>query len=628
MNPKKAKSMSTYTKIENPFEVSTPETLSPQQISELFVDVFADFSSVKLAGHTFINGPRGCGKSMMLRYLEPDVQIAAGKYTNVTDIPFYAVHIPLKKSWADMTELHTMSGTPYYLVAEHLLCSQMLQIIFASLHRSFPVQDKISNFKKLLNDINSIISDYNGVIQNLCEINNFSDLSKVFRSFFAQAKSYYRKQFPNRGEIEPYNGALFSYSEVVIEILKVLKAGIVDFKTFYLLIDDADSADIGIQRIINTWVSMRTTDIVSLKIATQNRYKTYRTIRNQVIESPHDYNSISMESIYAKKGSTYFARVKSIIEKRLNYYGLLEVTAEEFFPYDLKQYEAIETIKNQLKKNFEEGKGKGGNRASDDVIRYAIPEYITSLGGKSKSTSTYSYAGFESLVNLSSGIIRWFLEPAATMFNDTVENVTNGNEKITKIPVSIQNQVIRKWSSDLLEEELDKYEKDNNFKPSNDLIDNFDDDDIIEYSIKEYNHTEDLRKYYRLKNLINALGMLFQRKLRDTKASERNVTSISIPDFIPAKLKEVLDLAVEASLLQKTSIGNKSGIGRDVRYILSRRLAPHYNIDASGYAYCLSVSAKDLVIALDEPRKFVNSRMKDKDLLLAIQLDIFEDEES
>ena len=97
MNPKKAKSMSTYTKIENPFEVSTPETLSPQQISELFVDVFADFSSVKLAGHTFINGPRGCGKSMMLRYLEPDVQIAAGKYTNVTDIPFLCCSYTFEK---------------------------------------------------------------------------------------------------------------------------------------------------------------------------------------------------------------------------------------------------------------------------------------------------------------------------------------------------------------------------------------------------------------------------------------------------------------------------------------------------------------------------------------------------
>ena len=52
---------------ENPFEIKTPEQNSAQDVVDLFVDVFPDFYQVLEKGHTFINGPRGSGKSMMFR---------------------------------------------------------------------------------------------------------------------------------------------------------------------------------------------------------------------------------------------------------------------------------------------------------------------------------------------------------------------------------------------------------------------------------------------------------------------------------------------------------------------------------------------------------------------------------
>ena len=59
---------------ENPFEIKTPEQNSAQDVVDLFVDVFPDFYQVLEKGHTFINGPRGSGKSMMFRYIQPDCQ--------------------------------------------------------------------------------------------------------------------------------------------------------------------------------------------------------------------------------------------------------------------------------------------------------------------------------------------------------------------------------------------------------------------------------------------------------------------------------------------------------------------------------------------------------------------------
>ena len=58
----------------NPFEIKTPEQNSAQDVVDLFVNVFADFKQVLEKGHTFLNGPRGSGKSMMFRYIQPDCQ--------------------------------------------------------------------------------------------------------------------------------------------------------------------------------------------------------------------------------------------------------------------------------------------------------------------------------------------------------------------------------------------------------------------------------------------------------------------------------------------------------------------------------------------------------------------------
>lgn len=49
----------------NPFEIKTPEQNTAQDVVDLFVDVFADFKQVLEKGHTFLNGPRGSGKSMI-----------------------------------------------------------------------------------------------------------------------------------------------------------------------------------------------------------------------------------------------------------------------------------------------------------------------------------------------------------------------------------------------------------------------------------------------------------------------------------------------------------------------------------------------------------------------------------
>lgn len=62
----------TRQQFQNPFRVFSPEEMVAEDVCELFVEPFTDFSKITLPGHAMLNGPRGSGKSMIFRYLLPD----------------------------------------------------------------------------------------------------------------------------------------------------------------------------------------------------------------------------------------------------------------------------------------------------------------------------------------------------------------------------------------------------------------------------------------------------------------------------------------------------------------------------------------------------------------------------
>ena len=61
---------------ENPFRVVTPEDMAAAEVAGLFVHP-PDAYKIEGPGHTMLSGARGCGKSMIFRYLLPDCQCIA-----------------------------------------------------------------------------------------------------------------------------------------------------------------------------------------------------------------------------------------------------------------------------------------------------------------------------------------------------------------------------------------------------------------------------------------------------------------------------------------------------------------------------------------------------------------------
>ena len=578
--------------MENPFDVQTPENLTTSEMVELFVSENSDYLQVEKAGHTFISGPRGAGKSMYFRFLEPDCQCSK-QNLSLSKLEFYAAYVPIKETDLNLPELLRLQKSRHaeIVLNEHVLLTHIAAKIFLSLKT------------RAICQIDGNLNGVSGEFFEFCigplkaallrsgfdEFDFFSEkglpvdeqldkVIEIFDDIFAEIIDYTRR-IAFSEKIVPYNGTIFGFNDFLIPITKSLSSlSFMPNGPFFLLIDDADNLNESQTMVLNSWLARRTTGLLCFKIAAQEgEYKTLKTFGGQRVEAPHDYSEFNISDKYTTKSDNYADRVKEIIAKRLRKYRY-EMSPEEFFPENKRQEDEIRKLASEFKSNWPKT-GKG-HRPGDDALRYARPTYIKNLSsGGRKSGSTYSYAGFSQLVHLSSGIVRHLLETASIMFAETRSRY--GGEKISCIPDSIQNKVVREYSEKLLFNEFEIVQR------------------------EEGNTTESLDDPGKLRNLIDALGGMF-RAILVSEASERRVFSIAFSDTPDEEVLRILLLGVKYGYLHKSTIGNKEGTGRAQLFIMTRRLAPSYKLDPTSFAGYKFVTNEKIRGALYNPGKLVS----------------------
>jgi len=570
----------------NPFQITSPEDLTAEETVSLFVDVFTDFRKIIDPGNVFLIGPRGAGKSMMFRYLQPDCQCLARKCT-LAELPFLGVYVPLKNTNFALSELRRLEHRHASdILNEHILVTHFCVKIFETLSKPelYPVDGRNivvvrefynktflpTLFKTSPDDSNYQLED------TLSAADIFAKMLHISEKLYSQAFSY-TKKLAFLQDLIPYEGPLCDYIDFLIPILSAL-SHLPGFPrgSIYLLIDDAHWLTETQARVLNSWVATRTSRKVSLKISTQYNYKTYYTSTGATIDTPHDYSEIDIATIYTGSNkSKYRERIADIVKKRLEMYGIENITAEQFFPEDTEQENAIREIDEEYKKKHDKGEGKGHYRG-DDALRYSRPDFIKSLAGPRKSSSKYSYAGFNQLVHLSSGIVRHFIHPAHLMY---AEAKAQSPEALIKfIPTSIQNAMVREEANSFLFSDLEKVEKAGH----------------VDAPPKE-----DIKK---LSNLIHGLGGLFRQILLSEK-SERKVFSIAFSDTPSENVEHILDLGIQLGYFHRSTIGrkdSKSG-GRTRLYVLNRRLAPIWTLDPTGFAAYLFLTNALIEEAMEQP---------------------------
>ncbi len=566
----------------NPFEYKFPDETAPKDVIDLFVPVFSDYFSVPEIGHTFINGARGCGKSMMFRFMRPDCQVLVSADgdtlehpRNIKELDYIGLYIPIKKGNLDKTDIRIIDNKHgEALLNEHYMVLFFAIKIFDELSK-ITYQPNPSDFGSVLAFYNNIFSEIlidSGYEETFVQIeSDGSSIQSIFQTIVKLLKKsqkkfdkeYIQKLIGAKGTL-PYNGPLFLYNDFLFDTLKELKnVSIFSQRPFYLLVDDADNLNIIQQKILNSWVAQRTTNTVSIKISTQLKYSTFRTINDSRIDTPHDYSVVNINEIYTSKKGLYLDRVKNMVERRLAKFNYKN-SPEKYFPEDVKQKQKIKALFAKYEKE----------NGYDFAYRYSVPDFIKDLGG---NRYTFSYAGFEQLVNISSGNLRDFINFASKMY--VFQKASNVQMKpVNFIEASVQDKIIKEASDSFIFGEFDALVRD-----------------------KE----NDKNKLIKLRNLLLGLGGLF-KIIMISEASERRVFSVALNDEPDDELKEILEIGIQYNYFHKSLIGNKYGTGKSRLFILNRMLAPHFILDPSSFAGYKFMDSAKLKIAMDDHEKFVS----------------------
>jgi hypothetical protein len=580
----------------NPFIYQTPDAINARDILELFVPLFGEFNNIPIVGHTIINGSRGSGKSMMFKYMAPDCQILA-EDVSYSKLKYFSFYVPIKESQLENTDFRLINNYQgESLILEHIMVVYMIIKVFSQLH-DLEFEDNQVNRESLRKYYANVIVDlmecYSGekylvdIDEDISVKEIFGKITKMFKAVHREFYYTYLFKLQLSEGIKPYEGPIFLYRDFLYEVLTNLKQ--ISFfpnSPIYLLIDDADNLSEIQTKILNSMISMRTTREVSVKLSTQLQYKTYKTLSGRNVNTPHDFNEINLYDKYTNKRSDYTKRIEQIVLRRLLKAGFECDKANTFFPSDAKQQEGIKDIFVEFEKEY----------GYDYAYRYARPTYMKCLKG---NLSTYSYSGFENIVNLSSGVVRHFIDLASRMYFEQLSR--NEGASVEFIDPSIQDKVIKKYSTDFLETEFVKY---NNDRGSD---------------------KHEKYKYNKLRNLIEVLGQSFHTILF-SDATEKRVFSIALNDNPSQELDEILTLGVELGYLHKSMIGNKEGTGKSRLYILNRMLSPHFKLDPSSFAGYKFVKSSVLENSLNNPRMIINTMKRNsfKEVMNSNQTSLFD----
>lgn len=593
--------------LQNPFVVESPEKLSPEEILDLFVEEHSQVQAISQRKHTFVWGARGSGKSMVLRFLEPRCQSA--RHSGVEEYfargdAYWGVYCPCKEGYFNKSDFEHMTQAATIVITEHLLNMYVVERVLTSLTNQLGeflpnTETNRRLVKRVLALLDRVAIGASSDVANdlYCMEQTPLEWLRAFVQCEVTRVGHYLRGQSCGAEKKAWEGATSGYHDFLIPFLTLVRQSIgLGRLPFYLLIDDANRLLKSQQMVLNSWLGNRDHGVVCLKVAAE--FEGYRTFqkassihmlsetsdgrfsipREIRIESPHDYSEISIDELYTSSKTEYARKAALIVSRRLELAKLDQTDPHHFFPEDRTQSQLLEKMKEQTGKEWEKT-GRPGKR-DDYVYRLATARLFQHLR---KTKQRRSYAGFHNIVHLSSGVLRLLLEPCWLMYARCLDQAT-GPIALSSIPPKIQDEVLFEYSEAALVQDMADIRKD--------------------ITPDKYSRLESLA------TLLQSLGKLFYERLHDANAREARLFSFTVRGNVPESVESVLSLGVRYRYFMKRTYGTKEGGGREMWYVLNRRLCPVFKLDPTGFEGRISIRPEHLKIACQSPGQFVKLRLR------------------
>ena len=595
--------------VENPFAVYSPEQLTPKDFEKLFVKEHTWINALETPKDFFINGSRGSGKSMLLNYLEFSHQLyyfknslknffeqeRRHKYIGIM------VHVTKKELNTSRYELLLRNNFDERGVIEELCMSDLVMAILYEILKTFVEvtemaryinnldTQRVKNFcEREIRDLDQQNIHKLRLEQNHTNTDLLQKVADVFLQERVSIKYYANEKFQMRKTMYKGNYSSFAYMKKFLDRIKKL-VGIDDY-SFYILMDNGDEVKNMMQLCIDQLISQREHRDVCIKVAVKKGIYWNKG----TIQWPHDYSQIDIDELYSTEHTVYYRRIKEIANKRLKLAGI-DVVIEDFLLESRSEKKLLREIKKEFREKYEKeyaekylkiaakDRPRKTDFISNRVNKYAQAELFRRLKKTGKS-----YAGFDNIVQLSSGIIRRFLDIASYMFDE--EKMKKKGGKITQIKLKTQNSVIKNYADDFMDELEKKYK-------------------ALE---KEEATRKEAKDYKNLFTLIEALGEYYKERLMSAQLKEPRVFTFTLKDRgADPRIDKILDIGVNENYFQSYWYSSKRGIGKYRAYSFNRRLCPRYAIDHTSFRGRIELTTAELESAIKK-RKMPKSAYRDE----------------
>ena len=546
----------------NPFEYEAANNLSEEDIINYYIEDHNYSRFIRSTKNIFLIGERGSGKTMTLLYNSFKIQYKKGKIDGVpVDYEKIGVHIPCNTPLFHKKEYKLLNNEyQKFIICEHFL---VLSILYA-------IADTISVSEELIEATESHRENF------------IEELTYTWDATFNDsASNFYEaiKQYVNRETINTqkyinqydsdsfYKGAL-SFSSTILPFLNILRrVELLKNSHFMLMIDDAHDMNKYQLMTLNSWISFRDHSVFSFKVATAKIGKSLRTTSTEgIILEGHDFLTVDMEQELQNRESTFSKWAKDIVVKRLNKVHIT-IDPNDFFPANKEQTRILEEYKEKARKIAKTQFGDDLNAINDYVYKYHRAMYFRERNDKANKPP---YAGFETIVECSTGIIRNLLDPCYWMFDNVIKKKP---DRITCIPPAVQNQVIASRSQRMWD----------------DLIDGLD-------TRLPNCSAEQAKQIY---TLFDKLMILFSQRLKaDISEPRAIVFSISALEEVEKKqtdeLEKLLEISMKAQYMYMRRRSGKEKGTQVTLYVPNRMLFPARGLDVHGQFSHVSIKAGDL----------------------------------
>ncbi len=538
---------------QNPFEYEAATKFTAEDVVEYYCEDYNYSRFVHSTRNVFLVGGRGVGKTMTLRYYSLPAEVIKRPKNPSLDV--CCIYVPCQNPLTHKAEYELYDNAIHSALSEHNL---VVQIMFSIATELDAVAERIKSAEseKRIREIFSYLLGMEIPTLGNGIWGRRGDLAMAIQ----QHSNKIEKAVNGGNEI---SGDILSFNSGVRTLLSGIKLIPQLSNThFSLMLDDVQHFNSRQIELINSWISYRDNTDFSFKIATTDAsYPTYHTSAGQSILEGHDYIRINMECPHQNKRSEFGKLARDIIERRLRKVGIKSTTLEDFFPCNpdfeknldaikkTVEAEAIEKYPPSENKGKEE-ENKRKKKIEDHIYKYSRPRLFQSFHPK---RNIPPYSGLETIVRLSTGVVRYLLEPCYWMY-DAALSESDGKSIPNCISPIIQSAVIRRLSErkwDWLKEGLKQTEV----------------------------CSEEEAKY--VYQLLDKLAVYFSDRLLHHK-SEPGALSFIITEQNSSAMKQlqpILDIAREAQVLYTFTSSARERSERTTRYMFNRILCPVRKLD-------------------------------------------------